>query len=368
MLKVGHIIGQLSWGGAERQLFELATRIEPEGFLPFVYCLSEDTEPYAALLESRGVPVRVFPRRSHFDPFRVIALRKALKKDAVDLAHAWLLNDDAYTALAHLGNPRPWIASMRSRPLDRDRLRKQIDRWTFARACHVVANEAEVIAFLDRELGCPPSKVSLVPNGIDLDRLKSVRTSEEVRAELGTPPKARVILFAGRLEEVKNLPMLLEAFYLLLGKGCEAHLWIAGDGNERAVLEERVLQLELGGRVRVLGVRRDLPDLFHAADLFALTSHSEGLPNVVLEAMGCGTPAIVSPHAGCGDLIRSGENGWISPRQDPASYAALFEEALASPERLASAGEKAKRTIRENYSVDVMVSRMAGVYRRQISR
>ncbi|NUN97107.1 MAG: glycosyltransferase, partial [Candidatus Omnitrophica bacterium] len=202
MNRLGLVIGQLSWGGAERQLHELATRIQAEGFVPTVYCLSEDIEPYGPMLRDRGISVRVFPRRSHFDLGRAWALRRALAADEVDLAHAWLVNDDAYAALAHIGGPRPWVASMRSRPLDRDGLRKRIDRWTFRRADRVVVNESEVIDFLERELGCPRSKVTLIPNGVDFERLLGSRSREAVRSELNTPLDSPALQFAGRLEGV----------------------------------------------------------------------------------------------------------------------------------------------------------------------
>lgn len=363
MNRLGLVIGQLSWGGAERQLHELATRIQAEGFVPTVYCLSEDIEPYGPMLRIKGIPVRVFPRRSHFDLGRAWALRRALAADEVDLAHAWLVNDDAYTALAHIGGPRPWVASMRSRPLDRDGLRKRIDRWTFRRADRVVVNESEVIDFLERELGCPRSKVTLIPNGVDFERLLGSRSREAVRSELNTPLDSLALQFAGRLEGVKNLPLLLDAFSRIVQKGVNAFLWVSGDGSLRESLEDLSRSLGLGDRVRFTGVRKDLPDLLRAADLFVLCSISEGLPNVVLEAMGCGTPALVTKGCGCGDLIRTGENGWIAARATPEALAADLEAILGDRDALTSAGRNAAEHVRSCYSVEAMVSRMALLYR-----
>src|SRR3990172_12535724 len=98
MQRVGLIIGQLTWGGAERQLYELAIRLPGEGFTPVIYCLSEDDTPYRALLETRQVPARLFPRGRHFDLRRAWDLRRTLDRDGIVLCHAWLVNDDSYTA------------------------------------------------------------------------------------------------------------------------------------------------------------------------------------------------------------------------------------------------------------------------------
>lgn len=362
MKRIGLIIGQLTWGGAERQLTELATRLRSKGFEPFVYCLSEAADPYGPMLESRSIPVRTFPRRSHFDLSRVISLRRQLARDRIDLAHSWLLNDDAYNALAHLFHSRPWVVSMRSRPLDRDAVRLQLDRWVFRRARAVVANEVEVVDYLEARMGCPREKVHVIHNGIDLARLEPVRSRSEVRAELSTPADVPVILFAGRHEEVKNIPLLLESFRTMRSEGGNGYLWLAGDGTKRSDFEGQVGDMGLKESVRFTGVRADLPDLMHAANLFVLCSYSEGLPNVVLEAMGTGTPAIVSPTAGCGRVVQSGVNGWVVEEQSPAAYAAVFHQALGDMAELEKIGIAARETIESRFSVETMVLEMTKLY------
>jgi L-malate glycosyltransferase len=363
MQRIAQIIGQLTWGGAERQLYELAIRLPEEGFEPVVYCLSEDTDPYREMLEAQKIPVRVFARKSHFDLGRVWTLRKALEQDEIALAHAWLENDDAYAAAAHLFSHRPWIASMRSRSLDRDALRKRFDRWAINRADLVVANQQEVVEYLDQELGCRRSHVRLVHNGINLDRLVQSRSREEVRSELHTSVEAPVLLFAGRLEHVKQVDLLLTAYRMVVEQLPQVSLWIAGVGSLGDSLRSQAVSLGVERRTHFLGARRDLPDLFHAADLFVLCSASEGLPNTVLESMGCGTPALVTQGCGCQDLIESGVNGWISPGDQAENLAWMIKQILSDNHSLRMVGERAVTTIREGYSVSRMVTQMAELYR-----
>ncbi len=363
MWRIAQIIGQLSWGGAERQLYELSVRLPAEGFEPWVYCLSENTAPYREMLELKGIRVRIIPRRSHFDVGRVYRLRKALDQDGVVLAHAWLIDDDSYTAAAHLFRRRPWIASMRSRLLDRGRFRWPIDSWAVRQADRVVANQREVVAFLAREMGCAGGHVRLIHNGIDLERLRPQRAREEIRAELHTPVDALVLLFIGRLDQEKQVDRLLLAFQIILKCLPQVSLWILGEGRLAPALQAQSQTLGLEEQVFFLGVREDVPDFYHAADLLVLCSSSEGLPNVVLESMGCGTPALVTPGCGCQELIQKGENGWITPDDQPETLAQWISQVLTDPEGLRRAGERAVTKIREEYSVSRMVTQMAGLYR-----
>ena len=368
MPKLGLVIGQLTWGGAERQLYELAIRIEEKGWVPHVYCLSGEDKPYREMLESRGIRVRLLSRSSHFDLSRAFRLRQVLREDGIDLAHSWLLNDNAYTAVSQIAGSLPWIASLRSRPTDRDPLRTRIDKWAFARSQGILVNEPEIVSYLCERYRCPPSKVVVVPNGIDLERLRQRRSREEVRKELETPLETPVILSAGRLEAVKNIPLLLDSFSELLKAGKDARLWIVGDGAEKDAIIHQIEKLSLREKVLMTGVRADLPDLLHAADVFVLCSHSEGLPNVVLEAMGCGLPVIVSPHSGCREAIEDGTSGWISPDQRPDSYCRLLSKCLENAEEMRRIGENARAVVQNRYSPDEMVCRMASFYSRILKR
>jgi glycosyltransferase involved in cell wall biosynthesis len=227
-----------------------------------------------------------------------------------------------------------------------------------------LVNEREIVSYLCEQYGCPPSKVVVVPNGIDPERLRKRRSREAVRQELVTPQEIPVVLFAGRLEAVKNIPLLLESFVELIKSGKDARLWIVGDGSEKDAVLRRIEELSLRDKVIVTGVRPDLPDLLHAADLFVLCSHSEGLPNVVLEAMGCGKPVIVSPNSGCREAVDDGTSGWISPDQRPSTYCRLITQCLEHTEEMKRIGENARAVVQDRYTPDTMVCQVASFYNR----
>ncbi len=152
----------------------------------------------------------------------------------------------------------------------------------------------------------------LIPPAVDLPGPAS-RSREEVRAELGTPAEAIVVLSVSRLHPDKGLDLLVNAL-----RGSSARGWIAGEGPERTRLE----RLINGSPVRLLGNRSDVPDLLAAADIFALPSRGEAYGFVVLEALSAGLPIVATRVGAVPDIL--GDAGIVVNPGEPAG----FEEAL----------------------------------------
>ncbi len=127
--------------------------------------------------------------------------------------------------------------------------------------------------------------------------------------------------FAGRLIPQKAVDVLVEAFARL----SSGYLLIAGEGKESPMLEQKAKDLGVSDRVFLLGLRDDIPGLMKAADCFVLPSRYEGLPIVVLEAMGAGLPVILSDFSAARGMLRDGQDGIIVPREDVAALAEAIE-------------------------------------------
>ncbi len=152
------------------------------------------------------------------------------------------------------------------------------------------------------------------------------------RAELGAGD-APVILFVGRLIGVKRCDLLLMAAARLREQGRKFHVWIAGDGPERAALEESAVRLGLG-ETRFLGNIRsgELPAFYTAADVFVLPSDHEPWGAVVCEAAACGLPLVLSDRVGSApDAVVDGQNGFCFPSGDHVALADALERLLADP-------------------------------------
>lgn len=196
------------------------------------------------------------------------------------------------------------------------------------------------------ELGAPRDRVTVVPNGVDVARFRPLDRAG-AREGLGLPAEGRVLLAVARLDAVKGLDFLLEAVAALraLPEGADATLHLVGEGPERRTLEAAIARLRLGSVVTLHGAAapETLPLWYAAADVVCLTSHSEGCPNVVTEALACGRPVVATAVGGVPDLVREGENGYLLSTRDPALAAEQLVRALAgtwSPDAIAARGRR----------------------------
>jgi hypothetical protein len=145
--RIGLVIGQLGYGGAEGQLYELVRALRDDARV-VVYCLSDRTEPYGPMLEQLGVAVRVMPARGSFDLGRVLALARAIRADRVELVHAFLYIATAYAYLALLVCPGVrLVSSARNCKAEPNALRRAVMRRAFARSQAVICNSREMARF-----------------------------------------------------------------------------------------------------------------------------------------------------------------------------------------------------------------------------
>jgi glycosyltransferase involved in cell wall biosynthesis len=189
-----------------------------------------------------------------------------------------------------------------------------------------------------------PIAVQIVPNGVDLLRFRpsAERPSEPFR-----------FLFAGRLHEQKNVGLLLEAAAELSRSANRPfRVSIVGDGPLRGSLRQRATVLELDGLVDWVDwlPREQMPAVYQSAHCVVNPSHYEGMPNVVLEAMACAVPVIVSNVAGNRDLVEEGKGGWVVADDSREGLVVAMARALRQQPYRESLGASARRFVAERFS------------------
>src|SRR5215475_4342407 len=207
-------------------------------------------------------------------------------------------------------------------PLIRPLIRKAL-----ARADGVIA-VSEALKERMVELGVEAGKIAVIRNGVDREVFYQ-RDRIEMRRKLGLDFGSRIVVAVGALVPVKGLDRLIDAMSLMRNsmRGVNAKLYVIGEGPQRAALESQIARYGLTDRVFLIGQRpqSELAEWHSAADLFCLTSHREGCPNAVIEAMACGLPVVAPDVGGVGELISKPEYG-ITP---PSPTADKFAEAIA---------------------------------------
>ena len=269
-----------------------------------------------------GVTVRRLPVVAQPSALRLLsfalAARRAVNDAGYDIvqSHERGLRQDLYRAGE--GTHRAYLAAMGRRwavVSPHHRLVCALERRIFSlrSARQVVAISRMGKAEIERLFATPPERVSLIYNGVDLERFhpdNRERFGRAVREDLGLLRDAWVVLFVGSGFERKGLGPLLEAVARRADERCR--LVVAGKGDARPY-QELARQLGLGARVSWVGPRRDVERLYAAADVVALPALYEPFGNVHLEALAAGVPVLTSARAGGSELVERGRNGWVAP-------------------------------------------------------
>jgi glycosyltransferase involved in cell wall biosynthesis len=169
-------------------------------------------------------------------------------------------------------------------------------------------------------------------------------------------PRARRILAVGNLKLQKNYPLLLEA-YAAMKKGDADRLIIIGEGEQRTSLERQIRELGIDPWVKLPGQSQSLEAYYRTADLFVMSSRHEGLPTVMIEALGFGVPVVSTDcPSGPREILDNGRFGTLVPMDDPAALAGAMERALAGPTDAAALRSRA-----DDFAPDAISSKLLGL-------
>jgi glycosyltransferase involved in cell wall biosynthesis len=150
---------------------------------------------------------------------------------------------------------------------------------------------------------------------------------------------------------------LVQAFALTAAAHPEAELWLVGEGPLLGKVRELAARLLPPGQVKFLTPREDLRPLLRQATLLALSSKTEALPNVVLEAMAAGLPVVATAVGGVPELVTPARTGWLAPPGDAAALAAALGRVLEDPEKGWTFGQAGRERALKDFSLETMTRR-----------
>ncbi|MBI5431738.1 MAG: glycosyltransferase family 4 protein [Planctomycetes bacterium] len=353
-----HVDAETGFSGGEVQVFLLMQGLAKRGWRNVLVA-----PPASAALEraaSLGIETRPIAMRNDLHGGAVIELRRAFLECGGELVH---LHSGRATWLGGLAARLAKLPAITTRRMDR-KVRGGVRTRLVYRSLtrRVAAISPAVVRALERG-GVPKERIRLIWSSIDPAALAPRRSREELRAELGVPADALVLLTLGALVPRKGIDVLLAALAELEEESVRPLLWVGGDGDARAKLEKRAKKLRLAERVRFLGARRDVGDLLAAADVFVMPSRREGLGVAALEAMSASLPLVASNVGGLGEAVVDGRTGLLVPPEDVSALAAALKRMLADAPFRASCAAEGPRRILEGFHVDQMVAGYEALYR-----
>ncbi len=358
------VITGLDYGGAERQLVLLATRLVKRGWQVKVVSILPP-RAFVDDLEAAGIEVETLgiTRKWQF-PLAWWRLRKIITKWKPHIVHSFMVHANILSRLVRFGDKRYKLICSARNVNEGGRLRE----WLYCLTdpfCELTTQVSEkgVKRYIEIK-AVSPEKVLYLPNGLDPSPFFEASGKKEIfRKRFGIGTKDFLWLAVGRLVPQKDYPTLLKAFAEFVKDFDNARLWIAGEGPLRESLQNLAQRLGLEGSVRFLGLRRDIPELMAAADAFVLSSAWEGMPNVLLEASASGLPIVSTRVSGAEEIVRNDETGYLVPPGNPSALAEAMRKvmALSSDERKRM-GEAARRRVEELFHIERVVDRWEEVY------
>jgi glycosyltransferase involved in cell wall biosynthesis len=214
--------------------------------------------------------------------------------------------------------------------------------------------------------GVADDRVATITNGIDCAALQAVAEErQEVRSEFDIDDDDFLIVNVANLIPVKNHDMLVRAFSIFLKRQPNASLLLVGQLRETTEsVRQLVAQLGLNGKVCIAGPRTDVPRIVKAADVFAMSSHSEGLPVSLLEAMVLGKPVVCTNVGGIAGVVTDGVEGFLVPAGNAALMADRFTDLYDDTGLRQRMGQSGREKVEAEYDISVMVREVEGEYRR----
>ncbi len=370
------LISDLEFGGAQRQVVELANNLDPGRFAVLVCTLADHT-PLASRLVDQEKRLTVIRRRFKWDLSVVFRLAAFLRRENAAVVHSFLFDAEISARIAgRLAGKVAVIGSERNtnyEPRTRHKVAYALTRFGLDL---VVANSHAGARFNSRVFHNPLSMYRVVHNGVDAGRF-APQDGAGARSALGLPAGDPVVGMFASFKPQKNHPLLLRSAVEVLQAVPEARFLFVGDelykGMSDSVAFKKSISLlvdELGLRDRCVfaGNRADVERFYCACDCTVLPSLFEGTPNVVLESMACGVPVVVTDVSDNSYVVREGETGFVVPVDDPGAMARRIVTLLQSERTRREMGARAREWVLSEFSPKALAEKMATVYDEAVAR
>lgn len=372
-MRVVHLTASTLFGGPERQMLGLAERLPGEFEVGFVsFAEGGHCGDFLRTVENRGfsaTQLRADTPRVRAAVRELTELLRFRRIDAV-LCHGYKANFVGRSAARSLGIPAIAVSRGWTGESLKVRAYEWMDRRRLAGMDHVVAvsdGQAEKV----RAAGVPESKLTVIRNSArteafaDPDILDLARLADHFPRDSGVE---QVVLAAGRLSPEKGFDVLIDAAARVCRQVPEAGFVLFGEGGERAKLERLVRSVGLESRFVMPGFSRELDRFVPWAGVVALSSHTEGLPNVALEASAAGVPVVATAVGGNAEVVADGETGFIVPPARPDRLAHAMVRLLDDDELRARMGGAARARMREEFSFEAQAAAYVELLERLVSK
>lgn len=367
------VVNGLAIGGAEKKLLELVKHLDKRRY-NIIVCSIGQGGPLQKDFEALDLDVVVCHKRNKFDLSLINKVARLIRECEIDLVQTTLLLADIVGAFAaRWSGLRPPVISWETVSHGENDILRTKSRHVWAykaamkRVDKIVAVSREIQHSLMERRGIAPEKIELIPYGVDLRKFTRRNGTFDKRGELKIAGDRVVIGTVARAEPYKGVAYLQQAAVQLVRQYPKLDFLFVGDGSLRKELEAQVHALGLSQRIRFLGFRNDVHEIMNAFDIFVLPSLTEGLPNVILEAMASYKPVIATAVGGIPEAVVEGETGLLIPPGDAGAIAAAIRKLLSHNKAALRMGEAGRKRVEELFSLQREVASFDRLYQKLLS-
>ena len=363
----------IGYFGAENVVVELAKSLSKTDYHSIVGVMNNTYNPHiemADVAKKNKLETKIFDCDSPFSLKTILEMRKFIKQRKIDIIQSHGYKTNFYAIFAALFERKPLICTCHPWTETSYNLKAKIYSWLdkhlltrFDKLVAVSSNvRDEIIA-----QGISKDKITLIENGIDIHRFSNSFNKEELCRKYKIDPGRRIIGTIGRLVKEKAQDLFLEAAKLIIENFPEAYFLIVGDGPLRDYLLGKVEALNLHENVRFTGVCDDIPEILALMDIFVLSSISEGLPMVLLEAMAARKPIVTTKVGEVPKIITDNQDGIIVSPNNVTELKTAIEFLLMNKNKANLFAQKVYHKVIQHFSSEVMAERYIKIYEQLLS-
>ncbi|HEX5550065.1 MAG TPA: glycosyltransferase [Nitrospira sp.] len=350
---------------------ELAVILHAEGLLKRGHELRlilEPESPIARMAMDKRLPVTLMTMRKSRYPEAILTLRALMARHRPAILQVNSSRDSWIGAMAsRLVRPRPKLLRIRhiSAPLNRNLMTRLLYRHLFDMVV-VTGGEKTRRELVERD-GLAPDRVAGFPIGLDVDYFRPAAPDRDLRLEFGLSKEHMLVGLISYLRSYKGHEYFIEAARIIAAKRDDVTFVIVGEGPEELPIRIRIEQLGLQARIRMLGFRQDLLNVFRSFNVFAIPSvEGDTIPQVLMQALAIGIPVVSTTVGSIPDVVIQGETGFVVPPRDAGALAVRIAGLLDDAALRARMGAQGRSLVERLYSLEQMLDRMENVYDRLI--
>ena len=326
----------------------------------------EPGSPICDMASRKGLLVeQVSMKRSRY-PSAILAFRRLIARVRPAILQLNSSRDSWIGGLAaRLVRPRPKVIRIRhiSTPLNHNLTTRLLYRQMLDLVI-VTGGERTRRALIERD-GLEANRVAAFPIGLDIEYFKPAPPDHDLRRELGLPEEQKLVGLISYLRTYKGHEYFIEAAARILSRHTDVTFLIVGEGPEESTIRARIESSGLAGRVRMLGFRDDLLNVFRSLDIFAIPSvEGDTIPQVLMQALAMGLPVVSTTVGSIPDVVLDGETGFVVPPCDAEALADRVELLLKNNALRARLGAQGRALVERSYSLDRMLDELEKVYQR----